>query len=290
MDVGSHRRGHWFESSTAHHSFDLVARETEAISGKQSDNEAMADADPVTAAAEALAKQLPVKQLYKEAVSPAAKESGLILADLVKTIRLALVPFQLTAALQDRIATFIKEAVARVPAEKRIAPAPQILGPVLEGIRYEVEDTSPIGKMFSELLSRSVDENRADEAHPAYPHIIRQLSPDEAKILAMLKAKTYRYVYTRDYDTIRNLFVGPNKVEVDELPRDGLVFPENVGFYMEHLDQLGLAGIYQEGNQEAIRDKGTSQQTGTKVNCLYQLKSFGHRFVQACTEEEPNST
>lgn len=121
-----------------------------------------------------------MKQVYKEALSPAVKEAGKFLADVAKTIRLALAPFQLGAAYQDRLARFLREAVARVPEQKRIAPAPQILGPVLEGIRYEADD-GPIDKMFSELLSRAVDEDRADEAHPAYPHIIRQLSPDEAK-------------------------------------------------------------------------------------------------------------
>jgi hypothetical protein len=236
--------------------------------------------DPVSAVAEALAKQLPIRWLYKDTVSPAAKESGLILADLAKTIRLALVPFQLTAALQDRIARFIDGAVRRVPEERRISPAPQILGPTLEGIRYEVE-ASPIEKMFSELLSRSMDSIRADEAHPAYPHIVRQLSSDEAKILTLLKGRTYRYVYTRDYDNDRALFVA-HRILTDELPRGELMFPENVAFYMEHLDQLGLAGVYQEGNQEPLLNTD-GEQTGVKVICNYRLKHFGSRFLAACT-------
>jgi abortive infection alpha-like protein len=236
--------------------------------------------DPVTAAAEALAKQLPVKQLYNEALSPAAKEAGQFFGDIAKTIRLALVPFQLTAAYQDRLTRFIDRAVRRVPEEKRIAPAPQILGPTLEGIRYEVAE-SPIDEMFSELLSRSMDTGRADEAHPAYPHIIRQLSSDEAKILVLLRDCTYRYVYTRDYDGDRALFVGPHKIETDALPRQGLMFPDNVNFYMDHLDQLGLAGVYQEGNQDPIHEPD-GKQIGVRVTCNYRLKEFGRRFVAAC--------
>jgi hypothetical protein len=209
--------------------------------------------DPFQTAAEALAKQLPVPQLYDDSLSPAAKQAGLILADIVKTLRLALVPFQLTGAAQDRIANFIERAVKRVPVKNRIPPVPQILGPSLEGIRYENAD-SPIDQMFSELLSRSMDSSRVDEAHPAYPVIIKQLSPDEARILTLLKGRTYRHVHTRDYDTKVNLFVGPLKI-VDDLPRESLTFPKRVGFYMEHLDRLGLAGVYQEGNQEPLYER-----------------------------------
>jgi hypothetical protein len=71
-----------------------------------------------------------------------------------------------------------------------------------------------------------MDSNRVDEAHPAYPIIIRQLSSDEAKILASLKSQEYEYTYTRDYDRTTNLFLGLAKIEVDALPRDGLVFPK----------------------------------------------------------------
>jgi hypothetical protein len=114
---------------------------------------------------------------------------------------------------------------------------------VLEGIRYEPEDT-PIDQMFSQLLSRSMDRERVNEAHPAYPIIIKQLSSDEAKILNSLKSSTYDYVYTLDFDSQRKEFYGHRKVEVDELPRADLSFPENVPFYLEHLHQLGLAGIF----------------------------------------------
>jgi hypothetical protein len=119
--------------------------------------------DPIQKAAETLAKQLPVKELYSDVISPAAREAGHLFADMVRTLRLALVPFQFAGAAQDRVANFIDRAVRRVPEQKRISPAPQILGPTIEGIRYEVEE-SPIDQMFSELLSRAMDSGRVDEA------------------------------------------------------------------------------------------------------------------------------
>jgi hypothetical protein len=46
--------------------------------------------DPTTAFAEELAKQLPVKAVYRDAVKPAAKQAGQLAQDLFKTIQLAL--------------------------------------------------------------------------------------------------------------------------------------------------------------------------------------------------------
>ena len=158
-----------------------------------------------TELATAFAKELADKFPVGEALTPAATQTGLILSDIVKTLHLALVPFQLLGAYQDRLRSFIDNSVRRVPEEKRISPAPQILGPVIEGIRYEPEGT-PIDEMFSELLSRSIDKDRVEEAHPAYPLIIKQLSADEVRILTLLNGKTFERVHTQVYYADTNLF------------------------------------------------------------------------------------
>jgi hypothetical protein len=235
--------------------------------------------DPTAEFAKELARQLPVKAIYDDAVSPAAKQTGQLATDIVKTIQLALAPLQFLAAYQDRLRRFIDSAVRRVPIEKRISPPPQILGPIVEGIRYEPEGT-PIDKMFSELLSRALDGTRINEAHPAFPIIIKQLSSDEAKILVALKEEQYDFVHTRDFDRKAHLFVGPIKIEIDSFPRQDLTFPENVNFYMEHLNQLGLAGVFQVGNQEPLYE--ANNQIGVRVRSKYRLTDFGVRFVAAC--------
>ena len=42
-----------------------------------------------------------------------------------------------------------------------------------------------------------------------------------------------------------------------------------MGFYMDHLHQLGLAGIYQVGNQERIND-ADGNQIGSRVISEYR--------------------
>src|SRR5262252_5750093 len=128
--------------------------------------------DPVGEFAKELAKQFPVKAVYDDVVAPPARQAGQVLTDIVKTIQLALAPLQFAGAYQDRLRAFIDKSIRRVLEQKRVSPAPQILGPIIEGIRYEPEDT-PIDEMFSQLLSSALDADRVNEAHPAFPAIVR---------------------------------------------------------------------------------------------------------------------
>jgi hypothetical protein len=45
---------------------------------------------------EEVAKLIPIKEAYGDLMSPAAKQTGVLLEDIAKTIRLALFPIQLS--------------------------------------------------------------------------------------------------------------------------------------------------------------------------------------------------
>jgi hypothetical protein len=100
---------------------------------------------------------------------------------------------------------FIDRSIRAVPEANLIAPPPQVLGPVLEGVRYEVEGT-PIDEMFDSLLRTSMDRTRLASAHPAFPGIIKNLSADEARILKALAIGPLKQITSSKYDRERNLF------------------------------------------------------------------------------------
>lgn len=241
--------------------------------------------DLAVAIATEVAKQIPVKDAYDDAVKPGAKQIGSVMEDLTKTLHLVLAPFQLTAALQDRFRQYIDTSIRRVPEPNRITPPPQILGPVLEGIRYEPEGT-PIDEMFSQLLTSSMDRERVHNAHPSFPLLIKQISSDEALLLHAMWSRfkeggAIHQQYTRDYDAAKNVFTG-HHVEVDEIPRDGLIFPDNVEFYGQHLYALGLSAFYDSASQEPLYANGRSEpQTGVRVFKELRLTDFGIKFMSA---------
>lgn len=241
-----------------------------------------------------IASQLPVKQLYDDAVSPAAKQTGALLEDVAKAIRLALAPIQLLGAGQDRFEKFINKSVERLPEENRISPPAQIIGPVLEGIRYEPEDT-PIDEMFSALLTTSMDREKYDKAHPAFPMIISQLSRDEAVILREIKDLGSPMIETWDVNPNRNDSAEMphwinRKIEKElDFPFEKLFLPDRFHFYTDHLFHLGLACYHETRKQEVIWDSN-KKQIGTRKFQIYHLMPLGRALAEAAIRENAKST
>jgi Abortive infection alpha len=237
---------------------------------------------------EELAKQIPIKQVYGDLASPATKEVGKSLTDIVKVLRLVLAPIQLVAALQDRFERFLDRAVRQIPEARRITPAPQMLGPILEAIRYEPELT-PIDEMFSQLLSGSMDKERVDRAHPAFIEIIKQLSSDEAVLLASIATGPRRWYVRQLLD-----FSGQETL-LDEHPMGGLVKPQNFELYLLHLGHLGLVTYYdlkapepeyEPTPQRQVDDliyPASRVQVASKVFKELKLTPWGDAFMRACS-------
>jgi hypothetical protein len=237
--------------------------------------------DPTAAFAEELAKQLPVKAIYEDAAKPAATQVGQIAQDLVKTIQLALAPLQFLGAFQDRLRAFIDRSVRAVPEEKRVSPAPQILGPIVEAIRYEPEGT-PIDQMFSALLSSSMNSDRVADAHPALPLIIKQLSVDEALILQRIATSDVYYELVFKFELSGALSI--QSLEQSALPLDGLLFPKNEQMYRDHLDRLGLIRYDMLKPMEPIREHGPQiggRQTGGRNFFGLKLTELGAALMRA---------
>ena len=187
--------------------------------------------DLVQVIAGELAKQVPVK----EALSPAAVEIGGLGSDLVKVVRLALAPVQYLAVQQDRYRRFIERAAQKAPEADRVEPAPQLLGPILEGIRYEPEG-SMTDEAFAELLGRAFDRERASQAHPSFPFLIRALADDEMVLLDRLRSRT---LIVRLGEYIDGL-VHPVDPSVWKERFSYLTHPLQIKAYANHLEALGL--------------------------------------------------
>lgn len=224
-----------------------------------------------------------VLNLYKDAAAKPAKEISKIGVDLVKTARLFLAPFQLAAAFQDRFERFIHEKVIRrVPEQRYVQPPPELVGPAVQHMRY-LDYENPLWEMFEELLICSIDKQSLSKAHPAFTHIIAQLSRDEALILYRLRGKEFHVVDTLDYIEQENRFEN-RKIESSDIPTEGMYMPDQLELYYSHLESLNLA-IWPVYKQEGILNE-QKKQTGLRRFSIMHLTEFGQLFVSACVPEE----
>jgi len=221
-----------------------------------------------------------VEKIYDDIASKPARQLGELSEDAVKTVRLLGFPLQITAAIQDKLSRTLKRVANKVPSERQIEPQLRIVGPIFEHIKYICDDDI-LYELFEELLARSVDSERIKEAHPSFIHIISQLSHDEAIILLELRSNDFDFVESFDIGRETNR-VANRKIEKCTLPKERLLFPENLEMNIDHLVSLGLA-LFPTVKEEIIRDG--NQHVGSINYFKIHLTDFGRFFVNACVPE-----
>lgn len=231
---------------------------------------------------ESLGKLVPKEtlgKLYDDALSGPAKEVGKLGTDAMKAARLILAPLQYAAAYQDRLERACERISKRVPEERRAEAPPEIVGPVLERMRY-VHEGSELWDLYEEVLTKSVDAEAQRTLHPSFAQIISQLSRDEAWILFRLRDRSFVVVDHLDLDQAQNKFV--NRVVVSsELPKDELFLPDLTELSYSHLESLNLATWPIEQQTPTFAVAGAAQ-TGIERRSRMTLTDFGRLFVTAC--------
>ena len=128
-----------------------------------------------------------VELAYTDAFQPFAKEAGKALGTVGKTVNIALSPLNAVVWGYEKIEDFVTKKVSekleakQVQPEDIITPDPDIAVPTIEALRY-----SKLKDQYANLLASSMDKNSASKVHPAFVEILKQITPDEAKMLKYL--------------------------------------------------------------------------------------------------------
>jgi hypothetical protein len=108
------------------------------------------------------------------------------LLTLAKSVNVCLAPLTALCWGYDKIAVWLPGALEDVftkrgvPPERLKEPEPDIAVPAIEAMRY-----SKLREQYVNLLAASMDSG-SDAAHPSFVDVIKQLTPDEAKIIRVL--------------------------------------------------------------------------------------------------------
>ena len=193
---------------------------------------------------EGIVKAVPI---YEDALQRATWQIGSGLETIAKTINVALAPLKGLVWGYDRIENYLIPALAerlkKVPEERVVTPEPSVAGPAIEALRFAGHEPS-LRELYANLLATSMDKKTAREAHPSFVEIIRQLTPDEARIVELLAHElsfplisVYAQVKNgrgRHYDLQHFSLLGYEA---------GCLHSDLVPSYLDNLCRLGLAEI-----------------------------------------------
>lgn len=222
----------------------------------------MGEENKIRDAADAIKGVAEAVPVYQDVFQPAAKEVGVALQTVAKTIHVALAPFSALVWGYDQIASFVNDSLTerlkRVPPERIVSPSPTVAGPVLEALRFAGHDPD-LRELFANLLATSMDAETARAAHPAFAEMIRQMAPDEARVMRLLaRANAYPMISvgdpvrgqlhprSGDSDLFRNLFL----VHFSLLPHDAGC--SSADLFLTYLDNLGRLGLVEVKERYAL--------------------------------------
>lgn len=245
-----------------------------------------------------VAKQLPIKDIYNDLAHPALSAVGQGLQGITK---LALAPISALVWGYDKIADYLDVAIPeyfakrKIAKEKIVSPDPAIAVPVVEAMRY-TSHKEELREMFTNLLGASMNCDSIDE-HPAFVDIIKQLSPDECKMIKYMRNHTIMPMLK-----IR-IIVTENGGERDIAPYFSDIcytvkcdFPDKFPEYLDNLHRLGLVEIHYD---RFITDKKAylslkkhpafpqiliEEDKKSESDSIYELSEFGKKFCGVCLD------
>ncbi len=239
-------------------------------------------------------------KLYDDIAHPALEAAGNIVALPFQAIDAALSPikFWIDKTNYDRTRKLLALKLENTNTEKIVPPEKYVAVPALQQLSYSF-DSEDLCELYANLLASSMNVDTKYQVHPAYVDIIRQLSPDEAKIINNI----YK---TNPVVPIINVSVKMQDDAMLELAENYTCYfdkiccyPETIGFMLKNMERLGILNIRYDQrvipettydillNKENIIDLISTYENMPNSHIkiergLIELSEFGKGFCKIC--------
>lgn len=274
-----------------------------------SDVEAIKAVIELSAAAGAgAAAAKPTAEVIKEVLLPPAKAVGDSLGVIAKG---ALAPFVVPFWTVDRVCSWIKERIEErlesVPSDRRQAPSLLVAGPAIEALRFVgPQGDEVLHDLYLNLLATAMDRCSAERAHPSFVELLKQLSPDEGRILGLLANVQAWGTLT----IVSSQSIVPDSPQNIQLWRHTLVADRAqcehrhlAGSYLTNLERLGLVEFREDlrladaqdqyatldkhpESIEAVKAIADAHRVERRLYGLMRATQYGIHFLSACVKPD----
>lgn len=183
---------------------------------------------------------------YDDLVHPTAKSVGNTVSLIPRTLGVLLGKWEkwvINGEESIRLTVeAVKEKAKTIPEEKLTEPESYIAVPVIQQLSY-CYDSKELREMYANLLVTSMNTDTKYRAHPSYVDIIKQLTPDEAKLLRKISVDGYfPLIDVRQIPPDNNGYT--TRLQHFSNVADGVCdYPEGVISYIDNLVRLGMIEI-----------------------------------------------
>ena len=253
-----------------------------------------------------IAKEL-AKDIYADGGREIVKSTSSTINLIPRAIKAALSPLEKWIMLKEYnlevVRRLLEKKLENISFDKISTPEPYVAVPAVEYLSYSI-DNDTLREMYANLLAHSMVDVVKNSVHPGFVDIIKQLSPDEAKILKYMNddhnvVPTINVRYQNGKG--EGLDIVKNFSDIGE--KSGCEIPNSTEQVFDNLSRLGLVDktelgalinkdLYKPLKEHKFLDEYRNiqkfKEQGFKLNfteSMVQLTAFGRVFCYVCIED-----
>jgi len=234
------------------------------------------------------------KELYVDLLRPSARLLGKDLELVARLVSHAMTPLEATVWGLDRVRDWLRVALLKRlattdPDEIRPPPA-YIAGQVLLQLPF-CADQDELREMYANLLASAMKASTATKVHPSFVHVIQQITPAEALLLAHI-ARREGIFSIQEAEVIGGKQAGPSLSDQFRglCLEAGMTSPENGDSYLDNLIRLRIFSIL-DGTESKYLTGGSCDEGIYEASVenehyrIVELSAYGENFLGTCVDE-----
>ena len=232
------------------------------------------------------------KELYVDLLRPAARETGKNLLTVAKLVTLALTPLHGMVwgleKIRDWLSTALLKRLATADPEQIQTPAPYVAGQILLQLMF-CADQEQLREMYANLLASAMNKQFAESVHPAFVHVIQQITPDEALVLQRISTQAEHFAL-QETEIESGFSKGTPSISAQFLElceSAGLRASALSDTYLDNLLRLKVL-VEQQWSEGTLHPDGHTiygdyrARIENKHGRVVELSAFGRAFLRTC--------
>ena len=126
-----------------------------------------------------------IDKVYDDALHPSVSEVGKTIGLLARSINAALAPLEIWTLKKEynvkQVKIELENSLSSINPDKIVSPEPYVAVPALQAISYSI-NREELCHLYANLLAKSMVLDTKENVHPAFVEIIKQLSPNDARV------------------------------------------------------------------------------------------------------------
>ena len=244
-----------------------------------------------------------VPDVYEDGLKSATIETGKTIKIIPETINAVLAPLRQWIARREynveETKKLLEIKLENINAESIVTPDPYVAVPAFQAISYSM-DSEDLRNLYANLLATSMINETKWKVHPSFVEIIKQITPDEAKLLKTLSEKGDIYpsigIILKDNNShISHVYHFTN------LANNVCENPNGIFSYLDNLERLKLIEIpfgeslndesYQPFEDDPYVKELMSETIHENYkweieNKYFRLTQYGKDFIEVCVKDD----